>query len=435
MQKRIMWSILFLMLILLSGCGRKEPITTAAWAEMPPLTYGQLSHEKLDVLPWNSGRCETTSLSAMAETEAGFYFVFHRWLYYADKANPENWIVVCSDPTCTHYEECSAVISSGRFMISGDSVIYEASPGSIPVGKIKGNGYLLASKNLNGTFRKTEYVLEDMLTSGRSVTGSLLLPDRWLCQKYELTPEGQLSGQLYNVTQKGVQLIGTLDDFDILNTPPALVDVAYQFALNGDRYFTSGILDSTGKKIFGFSNDQLTEVDISGLTLRGSYISGKTLRFFRENEGYFDRDLESGEEVFLAPAQMENSYSTILLPNCILESTMLLPASTRTRSLGAENKLSFFDGEAWHDVELPEELKHAGKETFLTPLTVTSRSIVLCCMKPASPTSVYTAQMYQISLDAEQKDLEYWAEIAIPERPEEETEETKAEEEPVNPAK
>jgi len=399
----------------LSGCqNQKDPpaITESMAWEVPQLNYGVFKYEKLEVLPWYSGRTEATSLTTMAETETGFYQISARWLYYADKADLSNWVPVCGDPSCDHMDSCDAIIDCGRILISGDRIIYEANPQDIPTGNtIQGGGFILASKNLNGTFRQTEYILEDMLTAGRSVSSSLLLQDQWLVQKFSMQPNGTLVGKLYRVTRKGPEILGTLEDFDPLDPPESIHDAAYLYGLNGERYFTTGIFGKTRNIIYRCGESGIQAVDVTDLTLRGAYISGNTLRFFVPGKGYFDRNLDTGEEVFLAPARLQRSQSCILLPNCILESSLLLPSSTQSRMPGMPHKLTYFDGEGWQDVALPNELINASTSVFLTPLAVTSDSILLCCMGNTAPFMGYTVALYRISLTAEQKQLEFLSEI------------------------
>ena len=403
---------------MITGCA-EQPASASAMGScvfetMPTLTYGSLESEKLQVLPWNSGRCEATSLNAMAETETGFYQACALRLYYADKENLSSWIPVCSDPTCTHYGNCDSYISTGRFLVSNEKIIYEESPQAVPVmEKSDRGGFILASKNPDGTFHKVEYILEDMLVSGKSATSSLLMPDQWLCQKFELTPNGTQSGRLYCVTEDGPLLLWEQNDFDPLNPPHGIMDAA-SLGLYGDRYFTSGILDDSKKTVYRVMNGKLEALDVSGLNLLGSYISGDTLRFFRSGKGYYDRNLESGEELFLAPACLENSESCVLLPNCIIESTLLFPASRENRTPGMEHSLVYFDGECWCEVQLPKELKQAGSSVILAPLAITSDSILFYCMDSTPTSATYSVKLYYISLNAEEKTLEYMATIVTP---------------------
>ena len=423
MKKRISLLLAVLILLASAGCTQEvssppigpEPNESIVWEAMPQLTYGVMEYEKLEVLPWYSGRCEATSLNTVAETKAGFYQTCALWLFYADKTSLSNWIPVCNDPTCTHYGDCNAHIASGRFLVGDHKIYYEVHPQEVPVsGLSESGGFILASKNPDGTFHKVEYILEDMLVSGKSASSSLLLPDQWLCQRFELEPNGTQSGRLYCVTKNGPQLLAERNDFDPLNPPPGIVDAAYQYALNGDRYFSSGVLDDTGKTLYRVVDGQLKTLDVSGLTLRGAYISGNTLRFFRPGEGYYDRNTETGEETFLSPPHLENSYSCIMLPNCILESSLMFTESLKNRPPRMLHKLAYFDGIQWHDVLLPEELEKPDMSVVLAPLAITADSILFCSIDMAQHPMEYSVTLYAISLDAKEKTLEYVAEIVPP---------------------
>ena len=414
---------ILLLLSLLPGCAEEAPVTptepepaeSRLWETMPQLTYGVMEYEKLEVLPWYSGRTEATSLYTLAETATGFYQSCIMWLFYADKADLANWIPVCNDPTCDHYVGCNAHIACGRFLITDGRICYEASPQDVPIGAdAKSGGFVLASKNPDGTFCKVEYVLEDMLVSGKTATSSLLLQDQWLCQKFELTPEGTQSGRLYCVTRDGPRLLAEQNDFDPLNAPPGIHDAAYRYTIYGDRCFTTGILDGTGKTVYRMTDGQPEALDILDLPLMGSYLSGNTLRFFRPGEGYYDRNLETGEEIFLAVPHLENSFSCILLPNCIIESSLLFRESLETREPRMLHALAYYDGEVWHDVILPEEWEKAGLTTVLAPLAVTSDSIFFSGIDTAKSPMEFSVQLYRISLSKEEKVLEYVGEIVTP---------------------
>ena len=75
--------------LLLSGCGRNDvPIVTTEYNSS--LTYGVFEADKLEVLPWDSGRSESTTAHKVAEVENGYYFLYNLYLYYADKTDLTN---------------------------------------------------------------------------------------------------------------------------------------------------------------------------------------------------------------------------------------------------------------------------------------------------------------------------------------------------------
>ena len=119
---------LLLALLLLCGCAPKEnepDLGSQVW-EAPALTFGVMEHEKLEVLPWNSGRCEATSFESMAETRLGYYMPGVSSLLYADKVNLSNWVPVCNKPNCSHTSMlmwsrgqtvCNSEIQSNHFFV------------------------------------------------------------------------------------------------------------------------------------------------------------------------------------------------------------------------------------------------------------------------------------------------------------------------------
>ena len=67
-------ALVLLPLLLFSACEKKKAPTVTASDFPSELTFGVLETKKLDVLSWNSGRCETNTAHRMAETENGYYY-------------------------------------------------------------------------------------------------------------------------------------------------------------------------------------------------------------------------------------------------------------------------------------------------------------------------------------------------------------------------
>lgn len=114
-----------LAVLLLGGCSKDDvPIVTAEYQS--ELSYGVFETEKLTVLPWNSGRCESTMANAMAETENGYYFVYYGYIYYADKDNLSKWVLLCNKPACAHYDNpyCNAATDGGWVLIKDNRLIF-----------------------------------------------------------------------------------------------------------------------------------------------------------------------------------------------------------------------------------------------------------------------------------------------------------------------
>ena len=131
-MKRIVASILALLILLaFPGCAQEEvpevpsepePSESLIWEKMPALTYGVMEHEKLEVLPWYSGRTEATGSYQWAETKDGYYRLDTEsfLLSYADKADLQTWLPVCGKPNCRHHANtltCNAVMRYGTFFL------------------------------------------------------------------------------------------------------------------------------------------------------------------------------------------------------------------------------------------------------------------------------------------------------------------------------
>ena len=168
--------------------------------------------------------------------------------------------------------------------------------------------------------------------------------------------------------------------------------------IHGDHTVISSVLGIDYQKI---ANGQMVHTNAIAYAKKGDYLSGSILRQFRSNNGYYDINLETGEEVRLADAQLKNSQSFIVLPNCIIETTL----GSENHQEGDAHAMMLFDGESWRTVALPEEL--AQIYTLDMPFemgVVTSDRIFIL---------VYTSQrysrcdMYQIMLEDDELFLEY----------------------------
>ena len=173
----------------------------------------------------------------------------------------------------------------------------------------------------------------------------------------------------------------------------------------GEEAYYCNVLGSAEYGCYRFADGNMTETECSGLEMEGSYLYGSTLRVFRPNDGYYDVDLTTREEVRLASARMENSKAAVILPNCILESTLLnnsadIPAVT--------HKMELFDGRKWREVTLPEELMNVETGRTLIIESVNSDSIFLRSKKND------TVSLYRISLISEELRLEHCSNIVTP---------------------
>ena len=403
------------LLFLLHGChAQSDPgaVGSAIWTEMPALTYGAMEYEKLQILPWNSGRTEATSYNMMAETEKGWYLLHATWLWYADKENPGNWVIVCSEPDCDHFSPgCGGRLMTSTFIVKDQRIHYIAALEDLPQYDGKEGGPVITSMSMNGKDPRLEYREEGVLIFGAGEIANYLLPDQWIAAASALDPQGNTVVSAFRVTEDGSQQF-----YRDENGPENISILAAKnvYSLYGDKYLCCSFLDETGNKIFRFEGDTLIERNVDGLPLKGGYLSGNILRCFRPNDGYYDIDLDSGQEIRLSDAQFANSYCVILLPNCILESTLLYPVSTQGRTEKMHHTVSVYDGTQWRSVLLPPELEQAGKDFYITVQAVTSNGILLACRDSKTSYKTTGTVYYHITLTDEPLVAEYWTEILLP---------------------
>jgi len=377
MLKKTAWTLIFLML--LAGCGQETgagAMGSEVWTEMPGLTYGVLESEKLEILPWNSGRCEAVSENGMAETENGFYYVTGGLLYYTDKANPEKWIPVCNQPDCDHLDPtlCSASILGNEIIIREDRIYFCTDTDRAPhLYSTNGSAFLLASMKPDGTDRRLAYIIEDAILFDGGLSSCVLSPTEWIYMVSADQPDGSSVTRLFRATEAGV----TEWPLENGGSGSGYMMSASRNGIRGERMFWSSVLGEKPGIYTRFAGTALETVDLTEVFENGGYFAENTLRQFRPGDGYYDVNLKTREETKLASPQLENSQADILLPNFILESTLLEWESTEGRGENVSHTMSLFDGQQWQNVTLPEELKNAPKTRFLQVLTVASEGVLL----------------------------------------------------------
>ena len=215
---------------------------------------------------------------------------------------------------------------------------------------------------------------------------SILTGNQWLYLFEALDKNGNLLPFLSRTTDEGTTTI-SVEDYN----SDILCDLGQD--VYGDEAFTFPYLATYDYSLFRYIDGQLVETDFSGLDALNSYLSGNTLRIFRPNDGYYDVALTTREEVFLAPAQLENSGAKIALPNCIIETTLLSKEGPGEEG----HRMSIFDGQTWQEVTLPEELVRTDKDISSVSggYTICSDCILLFLLDQSDG---YATNVYRIPL-------------------------------------
>ena len=408
------------MVILLAGCcPREAPGEYAEDTLIQSLQYGEMNQSILTQLPWNSGRCEITSNYAVAETEEGFYLVNDQYLWYADKADMSNWVPVCNRPECGHSKssDCGANIRGNAIYIENNRIFYLQSIWKTNMHSGTEHGDVLVSTALDGTDQRVEYILEDAISALEGGSKSLITPDFWMCRTSNIDADGNKIIRVFCVTDDGETEYPTKQA--TRDSKDTIVWAKDLLLIYGDPYFFCVPLgtDPTfmSGDMFMVKNNELVKQDISMVVrdqeYTGMYLSGNTLRLFRRNDGYYDRNLTTAEEVKLGSAQLKHSNSFLVLPNCVIETT--LHSSTMPyRNTHIQHKMKLFDGVSWKQVELPKNLKNTSLSGYMEVVAVTSDSVLLR-YRDASSLSM-DIELYRIMLDTEKPVLQYLTTIQEP---------------------
>ena len=422
-RNRRILALACMFMFLLSGCqiGGKAPGITESqvWETMPALTYGEMQYEKLCVLPWYSGRTEATSFNMWAEAEDGYYAHLLPNLLYADKADLENWVPVCNNPGCHHEaEHCSAYMGYEQFLIH-DGRIFITQPQDYYKGDgAELTGYVLMGMDRDGSNKKLEYAFErqDPSSTARSIIANISNQGFFYCE-YVLNTDGTHTRYLYRVNAGGAETVLKTDTGDEYISGYGGLSLGIGEALYGDRYLIVGNRFSEhfeNTQFYRLLENDMELLDIQALsfdqrTLGGAYLSGDIIRCYRQNDGYYDINIRTGEEIKVADAQLQDAGAFIVLPNCVLESTMGwenyegegVPPS------GGEHQLMLFDGERWRSVELPEELRTADAGQCIAVEAVTSDTIIVGAYNLFTRQKIRKSTYYTIDLSQEELKMEY----------------------------
>lgn len=409
---------LLMILTLLPGCTEEEtlpaPIGSQYWEHYPSLAANSLNSDPLTVQSWNCGRLEATSYETMAETETGYYLVYMNRLFYADKTDLANWVPICNQPDCKHTEAggCPSFTLSERIVVKDNRIFTTVNSGTYP--EIYNDNFAVVVMSFlgNGTDPKLEYVLEEGVYHDSAAIHALLYSDQMLYNSVALQRDGSWIGYLYRVTPEGVQKLAEVENFDrnglVISTPTEIV--------NGVNLFQTTLLDSTGRIFYYYENGILKNFDILSLPGVGGYLSNGTIRYMNTGDGYYDLNLETGEKTFLEKSRMENSKGQVLLPNCIIETTLIGNNTTQGNVIDELHKMELYDGNQWKTVTLPRELENSNENLTISIMGVASDRILIACRDSRYQTAEYgyCFSVYQILLDAQDLALTYCADISLP---------------------
>lgn len=392
-----------------TGCREEVPQETLDqnydWKVSSGLTYGQMSADKLRITTASSGRADATGWDAWAETETGYYFfsVSTGKLHYADKANLDQWVLVCNQPGCSHTfmeMSCAANMHGNSFLLRNERLYFIMDSSYCKhLHNLEGRGYVLCSRALDGSDLRLEHVNEDAQIPNGGNSSDLLLPEGWLYNVITLNPDGGETATAYFVGEAGLQIL-VRDQYgpgEVGHAEAGTYYVVGSRFTHGDRIFRNDML---GSGLYRIVNGQVESINLpEGATESEGYLSGDVFRYLRENDGYYDFNVKTGEETKIAEPRLQNSFASILLPNCIIESSRF----NKDASPNEESLMEIFDGESWRSVQLPEELRCVNQPGASAAFVGSDRIIF---MTNSYSGDKVTYKIYQVLLDSEELVME-----------------------------
>ena len=393
MKKLICCLLVLSMLIPIWGCSENETDMTDAGSggavtstsgltfhadypyttyEKPAFTPGTLESDLLTVQNGNYARTSRTTDGTFLEYGSGYYYMSCSYLYIADFRDLNNWLLVCDDPDCKHGIVGCSARTDHVYMNDEYRLFFVASPANYKylLGDIFVNGrlpmFMIVSMDLTGNDPKMEHIFEDSAPKTGNCGGSAYLGNTGysICV-IDFETDGSMSGSMYLADKAyGAK------EFTELNS-----SVSYARSRNifGESIFeVSSHNDAT---FAWFVDGELKTVELEGYPLQGAFWSENTVRFYRTNDGYYDYDLQTGQETRIADAQVDDAAAWIIEPNCILETTLFESSDADERASVRTHTMKLFDGQTWHDVTLPDDI--ASGRTRIEFQALTSDSIIL----------------------------------------------------------
>ena len=358
--------------LLLAGCQSEEPIPTNPVDTAPVLVPGQLESGLLVAEPGNYHRAMVDGDGDFVEIETGYYYMSSSRLYYADKTNLENWVIVCNDPTCKHIgPNCSAERAFNNIFYRDGRIWFMASVADYPhlyTLDENANTFALMSMAHNGQDVRLEHIYEEGIMSigtyGSSMA-AVMYENSYVIFTDSFEPDGTFTPRIVLVDpdKDEATVLFERNEERELTMGYLVYSGNTQMKISGDPVLITGFegLDPF-RWFYRFHEGKAVAVDGEGLPTFGSYLSGSTLRAYRKDDGYYDIDLLTGEEIKLADVQLPDATARILQPNCILEWN--------------DQQMRLFDGQQWRKITLPEEVLNRGENNTLSVLALCSDRIL-----------------------------------------------------------
>lgn len=346
-------------------------------------------------------RCNATSNGNMAETESGFFYAVNGILYYADKDDMSKWIEVCNKPNCKHERgdlSCHAYISANEF-VQQNGHLY-----GIDLDIETRRPYVFEIKT-DGSGLK--HVYDIPVEENIWITGfrAMFSQEQLVIYYKYMEEDGTFRRNLARLEDDSIHILYT-DRVEDENESILNMRGSSYWRIRGDDVMISSLLAGTDgnffRSLWNVDGDKPERVNIpEDVSLLGAYLSGDTLTYFQENEGFYQVDLISGEKTLVFKNQLENSRGYILTEDYMIECNRYID------HMPEEPYLKFYNGEEWLNVTLPDEVKNS--DDIFSILSVASDRIFID--QSTMTETEESSHLYYFMLEDEDPELIFCAEI------------------------
>lgn len=311
------------------------------------LIEGNQDNEKASLA---SDICAQTSNGFMAETEEGYYYLCVGRLYYADKSDLTNWVIVCNDPNCPHNNDtCSAHITSG-FRLQDGRVESVRNPWEFDTKNEDEGRDAVYSMARDGSDLRLEYEIEGTRMKNGGASLEYVLEDQILVANSQMQTDGTYKNIILQVSDQGTRTLYSGQSEELTSVP------FLSASMNGMRgdlavfvKFLAG--EDLFQHLYRITESGFVEIEnICNYDLNGAYLTGDRLLHFVPDDGYYETDLKTEKSQKRMDAQLTNSRAYHLTEQYIVETNLYAQNTQGTP------EMSFYDGANWHTVVLPAEL-------------------------------------------------------------------------------
>lgn len=335
--------------------------------------------------------CAETSRYQMAETDNGYYLVMWESLYYADKANLSNWVLVCNEPECEHMGTlCPADVFYLPYFSLRDGKL-RTLRSSAAITESSSGDMALYSMNPDGTALSMEQKIPgtDSQGSARSLSGWMNKDHVYLVQCL-LDKNGNWVNSVICFGEDGTNTL-----FSVTTSSEIVGDNSLVPFLRGGNVFCLDVIaypTCDSQHFYRLTPNGYEDVSaVAEYTYSGAYLKDNTLLHYVQNEGYFETDITTGTSEKRLDSQLKDAMAYHLTEDFLVEMNF------HWRNTPETPQMEVYDGRNWHSVALPDSVREiSGCNWF--PLALTSEHLFVYVDNNVT----FTTDLYFVDLTAEE---------------------------------